>query len=204
VTKAVANFGTPLRAVQLLWINMIMDSMAALALGTEKPTRQLLRNKPEGRETNLITRIMIRNMASYAVIELALLIGFLFFAPQFLDITPGKDIQGPSIHYTMLFNTFVFCQIFNEINCRKVGNGRCNALEYSNDLITVVSEINVFSGFFTNWIFVSIIIFTIGVQFVLVQFAGEFFYTVPLGLVEWGICIGGGVIMIPLGKEASI
>ena len=62
------------------------------------------------------------------------------------------------------------------------------------------SEINVFGGFFTNWIFVSIIVFTIGVQFVLIQFAGEFFYTVPLGLVEWGICVAGGIIMIPLGK----
>lgn len=124
LSAAVANFGTPLRAIQLLWINMIMDSMAALALGTEKPTRELLRNKPEGRETNLITRIMIRNMVAYAFIELVMLIGFLLFAPRFLDITPGKDIQGPSIHYTMLFNTFVFCQIFNEINSRKVGNGK--------------------------------------------------------------------------------
>lgn len=59
---AITKYGTPLTAVQLLWVNLIMDTMAALALGTEKPTPNLLLRKPYGKKGKLITMLMVRNI----------------------------------------------------------------------------------------------------------------------------------------------
>jgi magnesium-transporting ATPase (P-type) len=70
------------------------------------------------------------------------------------------------IHYTLIFNTFVFCQVFNEINSRKLG----------------AYEFNVFSGFFNNWLFQFIIITTVVVQYVLVQYGGAPIRSAPLTL----------------------
>lgn len=66
---AVSDYGTPLTAVQLLWVNLIMDTMAALALGTEKPTERLLLRKPYGREGRLITPVMMRNIIGQSLLQ---------------------------------------------------------------------------------------------------------------------------------------
>lgn len=70
---AVTRFGTPLTAVQLLWVNLIMDTMAALALGTEKPTDNLLLRKPYGKKGKLITAIMVRNIIGQSIFQVGYL-----------------------------------------------------------------------------------------------------------------------------------
>eukprot|EP01126_Amoeba_proteus_P065231 TRINITY_DN923_c0_g2_i1.p1 TRINITY_DN923_c0_g2~~TRINITY_DN923_c0_g2_i1.p1 ORF type:complete len:968 (+),score=225.49 TRINITY_DN923_c0_g2_i1:94-2997(+) len=128
---AVSAYGTPLTAVQLLWVNMIMDTMAALALGTEKPQDRLLYRKPYGREGKLITAVMWRNIIGQSFFQVLVMMAILYpFDSEtnhhvlWNDLESGKDHDGPSLHYTFLFNTFVFLQIFNEINSRKVNKGR--------------------------------------------------------------------------------
>ena len=86
-------------------------------------------------------------------------------------------------HYTLIFHTFVFMQIFNEINSRKLG-------EY---------EFNVFSGFFNNFLFIFIMIFTIVVQCVLVQYGGKPVKTCPLSYEEHAVCIGIGMVSLIMG-----
>lgn len=66
---SVTNGESPLTPVQLLWVNLIMDTFAALALATERPTDELLERKPYGRYDNLITRAMWRNIISQAVFQ---------------------------------------------------------------------------------------------------------------------------------------
>jgi magnesium-transporting ATPase (P-type) len=66
---ATSNYGMPLRAIQLLWVNLIMDSMAALALGTEKPTRDVLDRTPTGRQGRLITPRMLKNIGTVGVYQ---------------------------------------------------------------------------------------------------------------------------------------
>ena len=66
---AISQKGTPLKAVQLLWVNLIMDTMAALALGTERPTRALLARKPYGRNGTLISYIMWRNIIGQSLYQ---------------------------------------------------------------------------------------------------------------------------------------
>jgi calcium-translocating P-type ATPase len=117
---AISNRGTPLKAVQLLWVNLIMDTMAALALGTERPTMELLDRKPYGRNTPLISYVMLRNLLGQAVFQVVVLFTILYTGHLLWDV----GSEGSRQHYTILFNTFVFCQVFNEINSRKVNEGK--------------------------------------------------------------------------------
>ncbi|CAL8268098.1 unnamed protein product [Merluccius merluccius] len=136
VAVIVAFFGacitqdSPLKAVQMLWVNLIMDTFASLALATEPPTEALLMRKPYGRNMPLISHTMMKNILSQAFYQLVII-----FAMIFVE------------HYTMVFNTFVNMQLFNEINARKIHG-----------------ESNVFEGIFRNPIYCSILLGTFVTQ----------------------------------------
>ncbi|KAJ3445647.1 calcium-transporting atpase [Anaeramoeba flamelloides] len=179
---AISGRGMPLRAVQLLWVNLIMDSMAALALGTEPPTRKLLQRKPYRRNESLLSNLIIRNLLCQGAYQVIILLVILYAGPSMFGY--DINIEKERIHlYTILFNAFVMCQVFNEINCRKIDK----------------DEKNVFKGIFRNHIFVGIIVVTVIVQFIVVQFVGSFFYTEPLTAMEWFWCILIGFVSLPLG-----
>lgn len=184
---AVTKGDSPLTPVQLLWVNLIMDTFAALALATEAPTEELLKRKPYGRYDSLITRNMWRNIIGHAIYQLAVLL-FLLYAINMLPIfgLPNNMKKfteaDKTIQNTIIFNSFVMCQIFNEINSRKLG-----------------SELNVFKGIFTNYVFLAVLGFTVVMQFVLAQFAGAFAGTHPLSIQQWGVCIFIGFIELPYG-----
>jgi Ca2+ transporting ATPase len=152
---------SPLTTIQLLWVNLIMDTFAALALATEPPNVELLEDKPHGRDDNIVTAVMWRNVIGQSVYQIGVLCALLFMGEQILGVTPRdmgeKWTPENGIHYTMIFNTFVMMQVFNEINARKLG-------EY---------EYNVFEGFFNNKMFLFIEILTIAVQIGLVEVGGE-------------------------------
>ena len=84
-------------------------------------------------------------------------------------------------HITIVFNTFVICQIFNEFNARSIGN-----------------DMNIFKGIAGNPIFVVIIIFTAIAQYGLVEYGGDFVKTVPLSQENWMRCIELAALTIPL------
>lgn len=137
---------SPLKAVQMLWVNLIMDTLASLALATELPTPDLLLRKPYGRTKPLISRTMMKNILGQAVYQLFIIFGLLFAGERILDIESGRGAQlgdAPSQHFTIIFNTFVQMTIFNELNARKIHGQR-----------------NIFNGIFTNPIFYSIWIVT--------------------------------------------
>jgi len=110
------------KAVQLLWVNMIMDTLAALALGTERPTDALLKRKPFGRFDPLLSPTMLRFIICNAIYQLGILLGLLYGAQHvgFLDfkcayqkhaddVCSSEDIGDHTIGIqTMIFNTFVF------------------------------------------------------------------------------------------------
>ncbi|GJY21614.1 putative calcium-transporting ATPase 11, plasma membrane-type protein isoform X1 [Tanacetum coccineum] len=113
--SACTSGSAPLTAVQLLWVNMIMDTLGALALATEPPNDALMKRPPIGRDVNFITKIMWRNIIGQSIYQLVVL-GILQF-----DGKSILNINGPGstdVLNTMIFNTFVFCQVFNEINSR--------------------------------------------------------------------------------------
>lgn len=92
-----------------------------------------------------------------------------------------------TLHYTMIFHTFVMMQVFNEINARKLG----------------AKEYNVFKRFFSNWLFLFVVILTIVIQCVLVQYGGKPVRAVPLTYTQHGICIGIGALSLIQGTVIS-
>jgi Ca2+ transporting ATPase len=157
-----ANGASPLKAVPMLWVNLIMDTFASLALATEPPTPELLNRKPYGRTKPLISRTMLKNIIGHSIYQMIVMLVILFYGVKLfqLDKASYEEKDKPTEHGTILFNAFVWMQIFNEINSRK-----CHG------------ERNVFKGIFNNYIFLGVIIGTTCAQIILIQFGGYAFST---------------------------
>ncbi|URE15088.1 Calcium-transporting ATPase [Musa troglodytarum] len=172
--SAISTGEVPLTTVQLLWVNLIMDTMGALALATDKPTKELMTKLPVGRTEPLITNVMWRNLAAQAMFQIAVLLVFHF---------RGESIFGVSeeVNNTLIFNTFVLCQVFNEFNSRKL------------------EKKNVFEGMHQNKLFLGIVAVTIVLQVMMVEFLRKFADTVRLDWGQWGICLGIAAFSWPIG-----
>ncbi|XP_046683996.1 plasma membrane calcium-transporting ATPase 2 isoform X3 [Homalodisca vitripennis] len=180
---------SPLKAVQMLWVNLIMDTLASLALATEMPTPDLLLRKPYGRTKPLISRTMMKNILGQAIYQLGVVFALLFVGDKLLDIPTGRNTKPgaePSQHFTVIFNTFVMMTLFNEINARKIHGQR-----------------NVFEGLFTNPIFYCIWIGTALSQVVIIQFGREAFSTKSLTMEQWGWCLFFGVGTLLWGQVVT-
>jgi calcium-translocating P-type ATPase len=171
-----AHGQSPLKPVQLLWVNLIMDTMGALALATDPPTNDLLDRKPYRKDEGLISHAMWANIIGQAVFQLIVNLSVLYLGPSIFGV-----IDDSIEHRTLIFNVFVMCQIFNEINCRKLG-----------------SDTNIFEGLLSNPICSLILLFTFIVQVLIVEFGGEFAGTNGLSIFNWIVCIGVGALSIPV------
>ncbi|XP_048878051.1 plasma membrane calcium-transporting ATPase 2 isoform X7 [Brienomyrus brachyistius] len=188
-TGACITQDSPLKAVQMLWVNLIMDTFASLALATEPPTESLLMRKPYGRNKPLISSTMTKNILGHGVYQLVIIFTLLFVGENIFDIDSGRNAPlhaPPSEHYTIIFNTFVMMQLFNEINARKIHGER-----------------NVFNGIFRNPIFCTIVLGTFAVQIIIVQFGGKPFSCSPLDLDKWMWCVFLGVGELLWGQVIS-
>jgi magnesium-transporting ATPase (P-type) len=165
---------TPFKAAQLLWVNLIMNSLAALALATGKPHDVLLNQNPNQKETPLISRFMVHNIAGQTFLQISLM-GLILAFPCGLK-------PHPQHHYTILYNVFVLCQMFNLINAR--------ATEPDDDPTI---------GLFNTPLFFSIMIGVCVVQLLLVQVAGPLFSCTPLTSREWLVSLGLAGLTFPGG-----
>lgn len=201
ILGAATNGESPLRAIQLLWVNLIMDALASLALATEPPTDKLLTHKPAGRTKSLLTRRILRFIISSAIYQIVILCVLLYTACDSQSKECFNGYYGtcdgwlrcqedslvpdgePSAHFTIIFNTFVLMQLFNEINTRKLHD-----------------EINVFEGMCQNPWFVCIWIGSVGVQVIITQIVNyneegqnKVFYTTQLDWFQWCVCLALGI-----------
>lgn len=188
-SSACLTGNTPLTAVQLLWVNMIMDTLGALALATEPPTNDLMKKTPVGRKGNFISNVMWRNILGQSAYQ--------FVVIWYLQTT-GKAVfhlhgdNSNLILNTIIFNSFVFCQAFNEINSREM------------------EKINVFKGILDNYVFVAVLSATVFFQAIIVEFLGTFANTHPLTWQQWlasiligflGMPIAAAIKLIPVGSR---
>ena len=171
---AVSSGEVPLTAVQMLWVNLIMDTLGALALATDRPTNELMKRAPVGRTEPLITNIMWRNLLAQALYQIAVLLTLQFKGEKIFNV-------GEKVNDTLIFNTFVLCQVFNEFNARKL------------------EKQNVFQGIHKNKLFLAIIGFTIVLQVVMVEFLKKFADTENLSGLQWALCIAIAAVSWPLG-----
>ncbi|XP_042412178.1 calcium-transporting ATPase 10, plasma membrane-type-like isoform X4 [Zingiber officinale] len=184
VVALIVNFSSacwsgnvPLTAVQLLWVNMIMDTLGALALATEPPNDELMQRAPVGRSGRFISSTMWRNIFGQSMYQ--------FMAIWYLQ-TQGKAIFGLDgstsdlTVNTITFNSFVFCQVFNEISSREM------------------EKINVFKGILQNYVLLGVLMTTVVFQFIIIQFLGDFANTTPLTLKQWFATIFIGFLGMPI------
>ncbi|KAJ3319963.1 hypothetical protein HDV06_005781 [Boothiomyces sp. JEL0866] len=175
-----------LTAVQLLWVNLVMDTMAALALATDPPSDDLLNRKPSKKTESLITRVMMRQMIGQAIYQVFICLFLYFMGPSWFAVGT-IDNETPEQGYptsTVVFNAFIFCNIFNEINSRSISK-----------------DVNVFKGILKNKIFLFIITISVICQIIIVEFAGIFFKLEQDGLsaANWGISVLAGFGSLPVG-----
>ncbi|GAM20513.1 hypothetical protein SAMD00019534_036880, partial [Acytostelium subglobosum LB1] len=174
---------SPLTAVQLLWVNLIMDTLAALALATEPPTPELLDRPPTGKNAPLITRGMWKNIIGHSVLQLIILFVLLYKGDKIYEnFVDFPIVYSERHHYTIVFNTFVFLQLFNEINSRVLGN-----------------RLNPFTNFFNNPIFVIVLVATFIIQVLFVTFGDDATSTARLNITEWVACIITGAFELVWG-----
>lgn len=179
---------SPLKAVQMLWVNLIMDTLASLALATEIPSEELLERAPYGRTKPIISRRMIKNIIGQALYQLAVIFYLIWFGETLLDVESGrglsaKGINRPTEHFTVIFNSFVMMTLFNEVNARKIHGQR-----------------NIFAGLGNNILFVIIWVTTFALQVIIVQFGGYAFSTCPLVLEHWLWCLFFGIGSLVWGQ----
>ncbi|KAI3777163.1 hypothetical protein L1987_46959 [Smallanthus sonchifolius] len=176
-TSACLTGSAPLTAVQLLWVNMIMDTLGALALATEPPNDELMKRAPVGRKGNFISNVMWRNIFGQSVYQ---------FAVIWLLQSKGKSFFGLDgddsdlILNTLIFNSFVFCQLFNEVNSREM------------------EKEDVLDGIWKNKVFVSVIAATVIFQVIIVEYLGTFANTSPLTATQWLFSVFTGFLSMPI------
>ncbi|KAK4602832.1 hypothetical protein RGQ29_011719 [Quercus rubra] len=180
VVAAVSSGDVPLNAVQLLWVNLIMDTLGALALATEPPTDHLMARLPVGRREPLITNIMWRNLLIQALYQVTVLLVLNFQGISILKLKGDTTAHATKVKNTLIFNAFVLCQIFNEFNARKP------------------DEFNVFKGITKNYLFMGIVGTTVVLQVLIIEFLGKFTTTVKLNWSQWLISVIIGIISWPL------
>jgi magnesium-transporting ATPase (P-type) len=154
-----------------------MDTLAALALATEQPSMALLDRPPRPREASLISPRMWTNIIGHAIYQLSVMLFTLYFGHRFLGV-PRDSL----VHRTVVFNSFILMQVWNEFNARKLHE-----------------EINVFEGVFRSKGHLAVTAVMVLFQVFAVQIAGHFFGTVPLSLQQWVGCSAIGMFAIPWG-----
>ncbi|NMA73339.1 MAG: calcium-translocating P-type ATPase, PMCA-type [Bacteroidales bacterium] len=166
----------PLTVTQMLWVNLIMDTFAALALASIPPTREVMQEKPRKNKDFIITKNMGQNIIGVGTLFLIVLTGLLtYFSKAEGGITPYQ--------LTIFFTFFVMLQFWNLFN---------TATFYTNH--------SIFKGLNKNLGLLGVAGLILLGQFLIVQFGGEIFRTVPLTLETWGIIILSSSFILWIGE----
>ncbi len=160
-----------LSAVQLLWVNLIMDTFAALALATDAPTEKILDRKPTPKRAALITTNMWKMIIGQAIYQLIVTFVLYFAGSSILGYSKSDTLLQTELN-TIVFNTFVWMQIFNEFNNRRLDN-----------------KLNIFEGVHRNAFFIIINIIMVAGQVMIIFVGGAAFQIKRIDGTQWAICI---------------
>lgn len=165
--------------VQLLWVNIIMDTFAALSLATDYPTRGVLQRKPEPRGQAIITVNMWKMVIAQTLYQMAVI--FVLHYAGGSIWTNDTDSQQRRIQ-TTAFNTYIFMQLFNQWNCR-----------------TPDERFNIFEGMHRNPWFFFVQAVTVSGQTLIVMFGGNAFQTERPSGAQWATSVILGILTLPIG-----
>lgn len=167
---------TPVTVIQMLWINMIMDTLAGIAFSYEPPLKEYMEEPPKKKEENILNRYMLDEIIFTGAYSSLLCV--LFLKNDWIRSMYRYD---QSFHYLMtaFFALFIFMGIFNCFNAR-------------------THRLNLFSNLLKNRVFIAIIAFIIVVQIILIYYGGNLFRTYGLTIKELSITILLALTVIPV------
>ena len=159
ICSILAGFSAPFTALELLWINIIMDGPPALTLGLEPIRPDLLKHKPTRRNENIISKKML----------LRIFVNGIFISVIFM-LQHFKNFLGaaPEEEATVLFTLFVLFQLFNAFNCREL------------------DDTPMFKNLLKNKLMLGVFFLVLILQGIITQFGAAVFETVPLSAAMWG------------------
>ena len=181
---------SPLTVTQMLWVNLIMDTFAAMALASLPPSRSVMRDKPRSRTAFIINHPMWRSILGTGGIFFLLLLGLLYYF-EHTDISSlteiGKVAMGANTglspyELSLFFTIFVFLQFWNMFNARAFESRR-SAFHFKDCGGFVMIALVILVG-----------------QIVIVSIGGHFFNVVPLKTVDWAIIIGATSLVLWIGE----
>lgn len=158
----------PLNVIQMLWVNLIMDTFAALALATEPADASVMEDRPRGRSEFIITPSMMRSIFGWGFSFVVVLLTMLLWMKSNAE---GGQVTAHDL--TVFYCVFVMLQFWNIFNARRFGSVKSAFSEFAENKLFVIIAVVIFVG-----------------QIVIVQFGGAVFKTVPLSLADWLIVIG--------------
>ncbi|KAH7384321.1 hypothetical protein DE146DRAFT_622163 [Phaeosphaeria sp. MPI-PUGE-AT-0046c] len=164
-----------LTAVQLLWINLFMDSLAALSLSTDAPTDEILDRPPTPRKASIISMTMWKMIIGQAIFQVIATFVLHFGGPHFLPY-PENEMRS------MIFNMFVWLQIFNQYNNRRLDN-----------------KLNIFAGIHKNYYFIAMNVIMVSAQVLIAMYGGRAFSITRISGNQWAISVVVAVLCIPWG-----
>ncbi len=165
----------PLTVTQMLWVNLIMDTFAALALASEPSYKEVMKKKPRGINDFIISKSMMANIFGVGLVFLAILLGILVYM--------NKDGIVSVYELSVFFTIFVMMQFWNMFNARTLGGNR-----------------SAFYKLKENRNFVVIAVLILVLQIIIIQFGGGFFRTEPLSLEHWAAIIAGTSMVLWIGE----
>ena len=167
----------PLTVTQILWINLIMDTFAALALASLPPSHEVMKEKPRKASDFIITSPMARGILFCGIVFFAVMFAFLVYCER-------RGLGGVDVHeLTMFFTTFVMIQFWNLFNAKALGSSH-----------------SAFRHFWADKGMILVLVIILFGQWVIVTFGGEMFRTVPLSLAEWGMIIASTSVVLWVGE----
>jgi len=164
--------------VHLLWVNLIMDTFAALALATDPPTRKILDRKPQKKSDPLITLNMWKMIVGQAIFQLVVTFVLNFGGESIFNYKTEHEKEQLK---TVIFNTFVWMQIFNQYNNRRLDN-----------------KFNIFEGVQRNIFFIAINCIMVGGQVMIIFIGGRAFSVTRLNGPQWGYSLVLGALSLPM------
>lgn len=167
---------TPVTVIQMLWINMVMDTLAALAFSYEPPLKEYMEEKPKRKEEQIINRYMKDEILFTG--SLSAVICILFLKLPFIH-NIYRDSSNDKYLMTAFFGLFIFMGIFNSFNAR-------------------THRLNLLSNLHKNKVFLSVILFIIIVQIYLIYYGGSLFRTYGLNMREFEFMIIISLLVIPI------
>ena len=167
----------PLTVTQILWINLIMDTFAALALASLPPSHEVMKDKPRKATDFIITKPIGWGILFCGIVFFLMMFAFLVYCER-----RGKG--GVDTHeLTWFFTTFVMIQFWNLFNAKALGSNHSAFRHFLQDKGMIVVLAIIFFG-----------------QWIIVTFGGEMFRTVPLSLSEWAIIIASTSVVLWAGE----